>query len=212
MPPPVVEWRIGILGCCPSAGDQLQRRMSPRSPPPPPPHCSHSPHFQFIFQFPPIQKWGGDFLAWDLGWRIMDIIVLPAYGAPTTTGKADTAQQRAQATNDQLMDCDIWAMVHDLLQHRAGQALCSHQCGHDKYPSNNKADALAKQATATHPLQLRPCVLRRPREPLASSETRIVRRRGGSTNGIAGCNKNCRNRQCRGHSQCIQVRVEKGTQ
>ena len=38
-----------------------------------------------------------------------------------------------------------------------------------KRPFHDKADALAKQAVGTRPLQLRPCVLRRPGEPLAPS-------------------------------------------
>ena len=40
---------------------------------------------------------------------------------------------------------------------------------------------MATQAAATHPLQLRPCVRRRPREPLASSEIHFVQLRRGST-------------------------------
>ena len=55
---------------------------------------------------------------------------------------------------------------------------------------NDKADALAKRPAASHPMgcrrdaggvmQLRPRVLRKPREPLASPETCNLRRRGKS--------------------------------
>ena len=51
--------------------------------------------------------------------------------------------------------------------------LCCIQCAY-----NDKADASAKQAAATHPLQLWPCVLRRPGEPLAPSGSRKVRPKG----------------------------------
>ena len=40
---------------------------------------------------------------------------------------------------------------------------------------NDQADALAKQAAATHPLQSRHCALRRPSEPLAPSGACNVR-------------------------------------
>ena len=73
-------------------------------------------------------------------------------------------------TRQKLTHCDIWVMVYDALQQRTGQMLWSHQYGHNQCPFNDKADALANQAVATHPLQLRPCILRRPGEPLAPSE------------------------------------------
>ena len=44
------------------------------------------------------------------------------------------------------------------------------------HPFSDKVDA--KQAAATHSLQLRPCVSRRHRETLASSDTRNVRTSG----------------------------------
>ena len=61
------------------------------------------------------------------------------------------------------------AMVYEVLQQRIGRRSWSHQYGHNQCPFNDKADALAKQAAATHPLQLRPCVLRRLGESLAPS-------------------------------------------
>ena len=65
-----------------------------------------------------------------------------------------------RSTRQKLMHCDIWAMVYDVLQQRTGQTLWSHQYGHNQCPFNDKADALAKQAAATHPLRLGPCVLK----------------------------------------------------
>ena len=56
-----------------------------------------------------------------------------------------------------------------------GQTLWSHQYGHNHCPFDDKVDALARQAAATHPLQSRPCVLRRPGENLASPGSRNVR-------------------------------------
>ena len=50
---------------------------------------------------------------------------------------------------------------------------------HEDCPcSGDEVDALAKQAAATHPLQLRPSVLRRPGEPLAPLGSRSVRQKG----------------------------------
>ena len=84
------------------------------------------------------------------------------------------------STPQQLMHCDIWTMVYDVLQQRTGQTLWSRQYGHTQCPFNDKADALTQQAAATHPLQLRPCVLRRPGEPLAPSGSRNVRPQGNA--------------------------------
>ena len=70
--------------------------------------------------------------------------------------------------------------MHDVLQQRTDQMLWSHQYGHDQCAFKDKAEALAQQAAATHPLQLRPCVLRRPGEPLAPSGSRSVRPKGNA--------------------------------
>ena len=84
------------------------------------------------------------------------------------------------STRQKLMHCDIWAMVYDVLQQRTGQTLWSHQYDHSRCPFNDKADALAKQAAATPPLQLGPCVLQRTGEPLAPSASRNVRPQGNA--------------------------------
>ena len=78
------------------------------------------------------------------------------------------------------MHCDVWGMVYGVLHQRTGQTLWSHQYDHTQCPFDDKADALAKQAAATHPLQLRPCVLRRPRESSAPSGSRNVRAKGNA--------------------------------
>ena len=84
-------------------------------------------------------------------------------------------RQWRTSTRQKLMHCDIWAMVRDVLQQRTGQTRWSHQYGRNQCPFNDKADAFGKQAATTHPLQSRPCVLRRPGEPLAPSGSRNVR-------------------------------------
>ena len=53
-------------------------------------------------------------------------------------------------------------------------------------PFKDNANALANQAPGTHPLQLRPCVLRRPSVRLASSGSCNVRPRKSTTRGDAG--------------------------
>ena len=73
------------------------------------------------------------------------------------------------------MHCDVWALVHDVLQQRTGQTLWSHQYGHDHGPFHGKANLLAKQAAAAHPLQLRSWVPRRLGEPLAPLGSRNAR-------------------------------------
>ena len=88
-------------------------------------------------------------------------------------------KQWRTSTQQKLMHCDIWAMVYNVLQQRTGQTLWSHQYGHNQYLFNDEEDALAKQAAATHLLQLRPCVLQRPRE-LAPSGPRKVRPKGNA--------------------------------
>ena len=75
-------------------------------------------------------------------------------------------------------------MVYDVLQQRTGQTLWSHRYGPNPQCPFNDKDALAEQAAATHPLQLSPCVLRRPEEPLAPSGSRNVWPKG-NTEGAA---------------------------
>ena len=82
------------------------------------------------------------------------------------------ARQWRTSTSQKLVHSDIWALVY-ILQHRTGQTLWSHQYGHSTFAANDKVDAWAKKA-ATHALQLRPCVHRKPRGPLASLEARKV--------------------------------------
>ena len=72
------------------------------------------------------------------------------------------------------------------LQHCTRHTPWSHQYGKNKCAFNEKADELAKQVAATQPLQLRPRVLRRPRQRLASSETHNVRPGRSSASVIAG--------------------------
>ena len=72
-----------------------------------------------------------------------------------------------------LMHYDVWALGYDISQQRTGQALWSHRHDQTACLFNPKADASARQAA--DPLQLRPCELRRPREPLAPSGSRNVR-------------------------------------
>ena len=69
-------------------------------------------------------------------------------------------------------------LVYAFLQSRMVPTLWSYRYGDTKCSLQDKADALARQAAATHLLHLRLCVLRRPRKPLASLETRNVRPRG----------------------------------
>ena len=61
----------------------------------------------------------------------------------------------------------------------------AHQHGNNQCPFNDNTDALAKQAAATHPLQLRPCVLRRAGESLAPSGSRNVQQKGNAE-GVSG--------------------------
>ena len=62
----------------------------------------------------------------------------------------------------------------------------SHQDGRNQCPCNGKADALATQAAATHPLQPRPRVPLGPGEPLAPSGSRTVWPKGNRA-GVDEC-------------------------
>ena len=88
--------------------------------------------------------------------------------SPDTVSRIKQYHDRQWRTStwQTLMHCDIQArVVYDVLQQRTGQMPWSHPYGHDQCPFNDKTDALARQAAATHPLQLGPCVLRGPGEP-----------------------------------------------
>ena len=90
-------------------------------------------------------------------------------------------RQWRTSTRQKPVHCDIWTMVYDVLWQRTGQTAWSHQYGHNHSPFNDEADALAKQvAAATDRLQLRPCVLPRPGEPLAPSGPRNVQPKGNA--------------------------------
>ena len=86
----------------------------------------------------------------------------------------------AHLNTAEVKHCDAWAVVYGTLQQRTGQTLWSHQYDHSRCPFNDKSDAVAKQAAALHPLQLRPCVLRRPGEPLAPSGSCNVQPQGNA--------------------------------
>ena len=68
-----------------------------------------------------------------------------------------------------------------LAQHRTGRTMGFHQYGQNACPFNDKADALAKQAVASHPRQLRPCVRPKRRAWLQGHN---VSCRNGQRNGL----------------------------
>ena len=97
-------------------------------------------------------------------------------------GKTEEEQQREKQKQRQctstwqtLMHFDVWAMAYHALQQRRGQRYGLTSTAIRSVPSTTKPIALAKQATATPPLQVRPCVPRRPGKPLAPSGSRSVR-------------------------------------
>ena len=100
-------------------------------------------------------------------------------------------------------------MVHDIFQHSTGQTVWSHKYGHNKFPFNDKADALAKQAAATHPLQPRYYVLRRPTEWLASSEAHNAQPQRLAASVVARVQQKLPE-QATQSAKCIRLMVEKG--
>ena len=76
-------------------------------------------------------------------------------------------RQWCSSTRQTLIPYDIWALAYDVLQQRTGQTLSSRQYGHNQCLFN-------VMATTTRPLLLKPCVLRRPGEPLAPSGSHNV--------------------------------------
>ena len=58
------------------------------------------------------------------------------------------ARQRCTSTREKLVQCNIWALVYDILQHRTGQTLWSPQYGHNKCSFNDKGDNTPTAAEA----------------------------------------------------------------
>ena len=89
--------------------------------------------------------------------------------APRQRTRHYHARQGRTSTRQKPIHCDTRSMVHDISPQRSGRTQWPHAYGHSKHLFHDQSDAVARQAAATDPPQLRLCNPLQAREPLGFS-------------------------------------------